>query len=152
MATRTELIADLLMGAAHADTSQTVAPYDLVCVALKQVMGAAYILSAVDERLRGFDAGSFDMVATLGQLGLDDPTEKRQLLELIASLHDADATLALDRDAYLRSVAEALGVAEDEYDDLTIDVEDARDSLFEDRVSLFEARDSLFGPAPSTSR
>jgi len=112
------------------------------------VMGAAYILSAVDERLRAFDAAVFDRQATVAELGLDDPTEKRQLLELIASLHDADATLALDRDAYLRSVADDLDLAPEDYDDLTVDVEDARDSLFEDRVSLFEARDSLFGPAP----
>ena len=148
MASRTELIADLLMGAAHADPAQTVAPYELVCVALKQVMGAAYILSAVDDRLRTFDASRFDMKAAVAELGLDDPTEKRQLLELIASLHDADQTLAIDRDAYLRAVADELSLAADDYDDLTVDVEDARDSLFEDRASLFEARDSLFGPAP----
>ncbi len=149
MATRTELIADLLMGAAHADPAQTVTPYDLVCVALKQVMGAAYILSAIEGRLQAFDVSSFDMVATVGELAIDDESEKRQLLELIVAVHDADQTIALDRDAYLRAVAEALGLAPEDYADLTVDVLDARDSLIESRDSLFEARDSLFGPAPS---
>ena len=148
MATRTELIADLLMGAAHADPTQTADPYDLACVALKQVMGAAYILSAINGRLQAFDVSSFDMAATVGELGLDDPIEKRQLLELIVAVHDADETIAPDRDAYLRAVAEALGLAPEDYADLTVDVLDARDSIVESRDSLFEARDSLFGPAP----
>lgn len=129
MASRTQLIADLLMGAAHADPLRKREPYEVVCRALKQVMGAGYILAAIDDRLRAFDPGVFDVSATVAELGLDDDVEKRQLLELIASLQGVDNVLVLDRDDYLRSVADALGLPEEAYADLTFDVSEARDSL-----------------------
>ena len=129
MASRTQLIADLLMGAAHADPLRKREPYDVVCHALKQVMGAGYILAEIDDRLRAFDTSTFEVEDTVAQLTFESDVEKRQLLELIASLQGVDNVLVLDRDDYLRSVADALGLPEEDYEDLTFDVSEARDSL-----------------------
>lgn len=128
------------MAAAHADPLQTEPPYDIVCAALKQVMGAGYLLSDMDGRLKAFDIESFDVDATVSALAFEDAAQKRQLLELIAAVHDADQILAEEEDEYLRTVAEALEVPPESYADLTLDVED--------RLSLYEARDSLLGPPP----
>ena len=48
--------------------------------------------------------------------------DKRKLLELIASVNDADEVLDLAEDAYLRHVAIGMGVAEAEIADLTLEV------------------------------
>jgi hypothetical protein len=146
--TRTELIADLLMGAAHADPLRKGDAYDIVCASLKQVMGAAYILSSIDARLKAFDPERFSIDDAVGALSLEDDVEKRQLLELIAAVHEGDDVIAIDQDSYLRDVASALGVPDDEYADLTVDVQEARDSMYERRDSLYEARNSLLGPPP----
>lgn len=144
MSTRTELIADLLMAAAHADPLQTEEPYEIVCTALKQVMGAAYLLSDMHPRLKAFDPDSFDIQSVVEALALESDVEKRQLLELIAAVHDADQIVAEEEDDFLRGVAEAMGVPFESYEDLTIEIEN--------RVSLYEARDQLLGPPPKKPR
>lgn len=136
------------MAAAHADPLQEQTPYEVVRKALQQVMGAGYILTSIDERLKAFDNGSFSMAATVGALALTEDGEKRQLIELIAAVHAADDVLAAEEDAYLREVAAAVGLPDEAYADLTLDIMEARDSLDDIRESLFEARDSLFGPPP----
>jgi uncharacterized tellurite resistance protein B-like protein len=128
------------MGAAHADPLQTDDPYKIVCTALKQVMGAGYLLTEMGGRLEAFDNESFDLEATVSGLGLKDAVEKRQLLELVAAVHNADEIVAEEEDEFLRDVAEAMGLAEDSYADLTLDIVE--------RHSLYEARDSLLGPPP----
>lgn len=120
--------------------------------ALEQLMGAGYLLANLDARLAAFDPKAFDMKATVGELGLEDEVQKRQLLELIAAVEHADDVIALEEDQYLRAVAETLGLPEEAYADLIIDVVEARDSRHSleppDRASLVEARDSLLGPPP----
>ncbi len=148
MVTRTKHIADLLMAAAHADPQRSRSAYDVVCTSLKQVMGASYILTSIDERLRAFDPESFSLKETLEGVSLQDDAEKRQLLELIAAVHDAEDVIAVDKDVFLREVAEAIGMSEEDYEDLTVEVQEARESLYERRDSLIEARNSLLGPPP----
>ncbi|MEQ9324470.1 MAG: hypothetical protein RIF41_35225 [Polyangiaceae bacterium] len=151
MTKRAELIADVLMGAAHADPLQE-EPEKVVRHALEQLMGAAYLLANLDARLSAFEAKAFDMKATVKALGLEGDLEKRQLLELIAAVEHADDVIALEEDQYLRAVAEELGLPEEAYADLVIDVVEARDSRMSleppNRVSLISARDSLLGPPP----
>ena len=66
----------------------------------------------------------------------DPPMKKRELLELVAGVHDADEELDLDEDAYIRKLAEALGMAASEYQDLSIEVLSIDDlkERFEDLV------------------
>jgi hypothetical protein len=128
------------MAAVHADSMQTEDPRSIVCKALKQLMGAAYMLAEMDARLRAFDVEAFDLDTTVAGIGLETAAEKRQLLELVFAVNAADEILADDKDEFLKAVAQALRLPADAYGDLTLDIED--------RVSLYEARNSLLGPPP----
>ena len=121
MATRNELISDLLMGAAFADQSLGGSEYDAVKRALARAMGVDEVPPVLAARLEWFEPARFDLAATVAELGIEDDAEKRQLLELIASVNAADQVLDIDEDSYLRKVAEALGLPRVLYDDLVIE-------------------------------
>jgi uncharacterized tellurite resistance protein B-like protein len=116
-----ETITRLLLGAAYADKRLEGAEISRIEAILRQVLGGEpppELLAA----LRSFNPAAFKVdsaAATLQGLELAD---KRKLLELIASVNDADEVLDLAEDAYLRHVAIGMGVAEAEIADLTLEV------------------------------
>ena len=118
-----ETITRLLLGAAYADKRLEGAEISRIEAILRQVLGGEpppELLAA----LRSFNPAAFKVdsaAATLQGLELAD---KRKLLELIASVNDADEELDLAEDAYLRHVAVGMGVPEAEIADLTLDVLD----------------------------
>lgn len=120
MKTRHDLVADLLMGAAladgHLDGREAEAVRAILCEALRMKRLPARMEKALGE----FDPSAFDAKATAAQLGLTTAKERRNLLELIARVHDADDTLDLAEDAYLREVGDALGLDEEAYADLAV--------------------------------
>jgi uncharacterized tellurite resistance protein B-like protein len=121
MATRHELLADLLMAAAFADRRLEGREVGAVRAALRRATGEPALPAALEARIDGFRPAAFDLASTVAGLTLDDSASKRQLLELIAAVHEADDVTDLDEDAYLRAVAEALGVPVADYADLVID-------------------------------
>jgi len=120
MTNRPELIADLLMGAAfadsHLDGSELVRVKQLLC----ELTGQTELPAALEERLKAFVPSTLNVAATIMALDLSSDTEKRKLLELVAAVHDADDLWDFDEDLYLRGVAAALGLAEDSFSDLTV--------------------------------
>ncbi len=116
-----ETITRLLLGAAYADKRLEGTEVSRIEAILRQVLGGEpppELLAA----LRSFNPAAFKVdsaAATLQGLELAD---KRKLLELIASVNDADEVLDLAEDAYLRHVAIGMGVAEAEIADLTLEV------------------------------
>jgi len=142
MTDRSELIADLLMGAALADSHLDGRELDSVKKLLCEAMGRLILPPELEERLDSFDMEQLDVSATVAELSLGTAAQKRYLLELIAAVHDADEVRDLDEDAYLRQVAAALQVPEGEYADLALDVI----SIVEIGMSLMPP--PLPGPAP----
>ena len=124
-------IADLLMGAAHADDELRQEEATMVRGLLARLLEVDELPANVGARVKEFDPEKFDLTMTASQFAADATTEKRKLLELVASVHEADDELDLAEDEYLGSLARALGLAEDEFDDLELDyeVEDLRDHL-----------------------
>ena len=116
-----ETITRLMLGAPYADKRLEGAEISRIEAILRQVLGGEpppELLAA----LRSFNPAAFKVdsaAATLQGLELAD---KRKLLELIASVNDADEVLDLAEDAYLRHVAIGMGVAEAEIADLTLEV------------------------------
>ena len=116
-----ETITRLLLGAAYADKRLEGAEISRIEAILRQVLGGEpppELLAA----LRSFNPAAFKVdsaAATLQGLELAD---KRKLLDLIASVNEADDVLDLAEDAYLRHVAIGMGVAEAEIADLTLEV------------------------------
>jgi uncharacterized tellurite resistance protein B-like protein len=117
-----ETITQLLLGAAYADKRLEGAEVKRIEAILRQVLGGEPP-EALLASLRQFNPAGFNVhavaTATLRELEADD---KRTLLELIASVNDADDELDLAEDAYLRHVAVGIGVPETEIADLTIEV------------------------------
>jgi len=116
-----ETITRLLLGAAYADKRLEGAEVKRIEAILRQVLGGeppAELLAS----LHSFNPSGFNVhreAATLTGLAADD---KRTLLELIASVNEADDELDLDEDVYLRHVAVGIGVSEAEIADLTLSV------------------------------
>ncbi len=120
MKDHTEAIADLLMGAAYADRYLDGREFDIVRQTLQRATGRGVLSAALEARLRNFDPQAHDVKATVASMtGLSDD-DKRHLLELVVTVHDADEVWDLDEDAYLKEVAAALGVDEEAYHDLHV--------------------------------
>lgn len=130
------VITDLLLGAVYADDELRGSENEAVRKLLAELLGAGRVPKEVDDRIKTFPAGTFDMRATARDFAEDPPLKKRKLLELVCAVRDADEEIDLAEDDYIRALAEALGMKKDEYADLTVDyeVEDLRESLEELRA------------------
>jgi uncharacterized tellurite resistance protein B-like protein len=115
-------VCDLLLGAAYADGTGDDAELAAVRDLLREIVGET-LPEELESRIAGFSAPDFDAEKAAAAF-LDGPKiTPRRLLELVASVRDANEEFDLAEDAYLRTVAGALGVAESDYADLTLDFE-----------------------------
>jgi uncharacterized tellurite resistance protein B-like protein len=118
-----ETITQLLLGAAYADKRLEGAEVARIEAILRTVLGGDPP-AELTASLRSFSPAAFNVHAVAATLTGLEANDKRRLLELIASVNDADDELDLAEDAYLRHVALGMGVAESEIADLTIEVLD----------------------------
>jgi uncharacterized tellurite resistance protein B-like protein len=110
------------MGAAFADRRLDGREVAAVKKLLAQAMNASTIPPAMEEHIKNFDPRTFNPAQTVAELEIGGDEEKRKLIELIAAVNDADEELDLDEDAYLKTVAKALGLPEDSYQDLSLEI------------------------------
>jgi uncharacterized tellurite resistance protein B-like protein len=122
MKDRLPLVADLLMDAAYADQKLEGEERVAVRRLLRDMLGADTLPMDVDFRIAEFSPEAFDLGATLSAFVADSLEQKRVLLELCAAVHGADGELHYEEDAHLRRVADALGVPDEMYRDLVIDI------------------------------
>jgi len=136
MKDRLPLVADLLMDAAYADERLDGEERVAVRRLLRDVLGADTLPMDVDFRIAEFAPGAFDLTATASAFAGDSLAQKRVLLELCAAVHGADGELHFEEDAHLRRVADALGIPDEMYRDLVIDIVEEVDVVAEDLESL----------------
>jgi uncharacterized tellurite resistance protein B-like protein len=123
MKDRLPLVADLLMDAAHADTHLHGDEKAAVRRLLRELLGASSALPMdLDFRIDEFAPEKFDLAKTVAAFAGDPPESKRRLLELIGIVHAADGELDFAEDEHLRRVAKALGVPDEDYQDLVVTV------------------------------
>jgi len=120
---RIHSITDLLLGATHADGVHKGEEEAVLRKLLKQWLKVDELPDEVEDRIAGFDAKAFDVKRAAADFTSDDKAEKRKLIELVAAVRDADGEVDLDEDAYLRGLARALGMKDEEYADLTLDID-----------------------------
>ena len=113
------MVADLLMGAAHADGRLEGMEKATVKRMLREIVGLPTLPMDLEFRLDEFNPATLD----LGEVGAafvdDTPVEKRRLLELISTLHAGeDSEYDLAEDAYVRRVGLAIGLDEAHFRDL----------------------------------
>ena len=118
-----ETITRLLLGAAYADKRLEGAEVSRIEAILRQVLGGEPPAELIAS-LRSFSPAAFNVHSTAATLRDLETADKRKLLELVASINEADDELDLAEDAYLRHVAVGMGVPESEIADLTLDVLD----------------------------
>ncbi len=111
-------IADLLMGAAHADqelsTRESKKVRELLCALVrKPELGAE-----LDRRIDDFSPSEFDLTHAAAIFADDATDVKRHLLALVGSLCHADGVLAFDEDTYVYEVAAALSMKDSDCADL----------------------------------
>src|SRR3954454_18744260 len=122
MKDRLPLVADLLMDAAYADNHLAGEEKTAVRKLLRDLLGQEALPMDIDFRIDEFAPQGFDLAGTGRAFAGDSPAQKRRLLELCAAVHAADGELDRAEDAHLRRVAGAIGLADDEYADMVVEV------------------------------
>jgi uncharacterized tellurite resistance protein B-like protein len=124
-------VADILLGAAYADGtgdgSEILAVRDL----LKEITGEDSLAPDLEKKVSTFSPKSLDLdksAKTIKEAGKVTP---RRMLELCATIRDADDEHDLAEDDYIKKVGKAFGLAESEFKDLTLDydVEEVKAAL-----------------------
>jgi uncharacterized tellurite resistance protein B-like protein len=118
MQARIANVADLLMGAAHADAFLHGQEKVAVRRILREVLKTEALPMDLDFRIDEFKPAAFDVAAAAAPFAADPPETKRHILRLIAEVHAADEEHDFAEDDYLRRVAGLFGFAEGSYDEL----------------------------------
>jgi uncharacterized tellurite resistance protein B-like protein len=126
MEDRIFIIADLLMGAAHADQHLTGQEKAQVRKLLREVLGTTSLPLDLDFRIEEFDPKAFDLDKAAAAFTGDPPEAKRKLLDLLSAVHAVDEEFDLAEDAYLRRVGLAMGLPEERFRDLAAVIIDER--------------------------
>lgn len=117
-----DTITDLLLGAAYADKrlegDELVAISKMLC----KLLGVDELPSAQTSRISAFNPAKFNVSTAASSLSSLSDDDKHKLLELVASVNESDDVIDFDEDAYLRKVAEGLGVDDEKIQDMTIEI------------------------------
>ena len=115
---RAEALCDLLLGAAYADSHFHEREKAFVRAHLVALCGGE-LPRELAARIDAFDPTRFTVETAAAAFAPSSTDQKRDLLELVAALHDTDEELDLAEDDYLRALARALA-AEDCLGDLAL--------------------------------
>ncbi len=119
-------VADILMAAAYADQTYLRVEGAMVRQILAELTGQAEAPKALLHRLDAFDPDGFEVGPACAALGLDSPAPRRELLQLVARVTDADEVHDLDESAYIVRVAREIGASPEDYAGLTMELLDGK--------------------------
>jgi uncharacterized tellurite resistance protein B-like protein len=139
---RIGVITDLFLGAAYADKRFVEAEKHAVRRLLRDLIVRPELPPEIEQRIVEFQPERFDVFEAARDFLNDPPMNRRRLLELVAQLCVADGELDLAEDEYLHTLARALGMGPNEYEDIVLDYEihDLRQSFEAIRHSSLELR------------
>ncbi len=127
----TELLADLLMGAAYADDRLENEEQKAVVKILREMTSAQMLPVWLMNHLSRFDPKSFNAESTARELGVSGGQEAKILLGLLVRVTEADDVHDMDEGSYLLKVAKAVNAPADVIDNLTVEVLDEDIEEFE---------------------
>jgi uncharacterized tellurite resistance protein B-like protein len=108
-------MAQLLLGAAWADKELHGLEEAAVDRILKGLVEGGKLPAVVTDYVDAFDPENASIDDAVSGLGLDDIDDRRAVLELVVAVIDADFTYDFKEGDYLKDVAAALDIPEDEY-------------------------------------
>jgi uncharacterized tellurite resistance protein B-like protein len=117
-----DTITDLMLGAAYADKRLEGRELDAIRSMVIRLLGSKALPQAQESRIKAFNPARFDARAAAARLTTLDHESKHKILELVATVTDSDEELDLAEDAYLRKVADGLGLAAEDLEGMTIEV------------------------------
>jgi uncharacterized tellurite resistance protein B-like protein len=115
-------LTDLLLGAAYADKRLEGHEIEAIGNLIAKVLGEEKVPAAQEARFKEFNPAKFDLKEAGGSLSSLSQDDKIKVLDLIASVNEADDVIDMDEDAYLRKVALAMGLSNDDIQGMTIEI------------------------------
>ena len=115
-------LAELLMGAAHADGDYDGDEAEAIGDVLHELMEGMAVPNAVTAHLARFDVEALDLEAACAPLRFGEAPARRALLALISHVLDADGILTTEESEYIKRVGQAIGAQPAEYRDLTLEL------------------------------
>lgn len=117
-------IADILMAAAHADGDVQKVEGSAVRDVVKGLAGGQ-IPRDLAARIDGFKLGAFELEKAAAALNLGAAADRKELLQLVARVTESDDVHDLEESDFIVRVARAIGASRDEYEGLTITLEES---------------------------
>ncbi len=113
-------VANLMLGAAHADgvfcEQERLTVRGLLC----QLVGSDMLPEPLERQLSEFDPERFDLQSAVADFESRAHTTSRRMLELTRKVCDADGTIDLREDSHMLALALALSLAPPQYRDLVV--------------------------------
>jgi putative colanic acid biosysnthesis UDP-glucose lipid carrier transferase len=113
-------VANLMLGAAHADGAFCELERESVRGLLCQLLGVDELPEPLERQLVEFDPGRFDLEQAVAEFHHDAHTAKRRLLELVRKVCDADNVIDIQEDNYMVALALALSLSPAQYGTLVV--------------------------------
>lgn len=117
-----DTITDLMLGAAYADKRLEGRELDAIRSMVVKLLGSPALPQAQEDRIKSFNPAKHDAKAAAASLASLSTDHKRKVLELVATVTESDDELDLAEDAYLRKVADGLGLGDEELEGMTIEI------------------------------
>ena len=92
------MVADILMGAAHADSPLHGDEQAAVRRLLRQLLGGEALPMDIEFHIDEFEVSKFDLGEAAAAFAGDPPENRRRLLELVSAVHGADPEYDLAED------------------------------------------------------
>jgi putative colanic acid biosynthesis UDP-glucose lipid carrier transferase len=113
-------VANLMLGAAHADGEFCEVERESVRGLLCQLLGSDQLPEPLERQLVEFDPKRFDLEQAIAEFHHDAHTAKRRLLELVRKVCDADTVVDIQEDNYMVALALALSLSPAQYGTLVV--------------------------------
>lgn len=113
-------VADILLGAVHADDRFSDREHEAVRRCLLDLLGVRKLPEELERQLAEFDPAAFDLSAAVREFQSDPPVRRRALLAMARHICEADGVYDLSEDAYLTALALALSFEDHELRGLVI--------------------------------
>lgn len=115
-------VGHILMGAALADGERHREEVATILRILAERLGKP-LPDDLRQHVKSFDPKSFDLEATCAGLQLCTTDQRRDLLQLVARVTEADSVNDLEESDYIRHLASVVGAAREDYTGLTFEVQ-----------------------------
>lgn len=137
-----DTITDLMLGAAYADKRLEGQELAAIRSMVVKLLGSPALPQATENRIKSFNPARFDVRTAARSIAKLTHEQKRKVLELVATVADSDDELDFAEDAYLRKVAEGLGLGDEDLEGMTIEIveEDELEGFLDDVEGLLEKR------------